>query len=185
MREVNKALDKHVKKLEEVVRQENDPTIQARQVQAEALAARIALLLSRGDVDEAINAYDQLVTLLPEDAETKNRRDKLKADWKPKNDTHAKARDYILKTWPAVATIPDFKDSLPQIGAAVEECIKQNDKLALRKLLTVFNGALVKLNELNSALDPNADGDRKLAADAKVIGAAMAALEHKIQEFVK
>ena len=136
-------------------------------------------------MDEAINAYDQLVTLLPDDMETKNRRDKLKADWNPKNPEHAKARDYLLKTWPAIATITDFKDSLPLIGANVEVCIKNNDKLALRKLLTIFSGAIVKLNDLNSTLDPNADGDRRLAADAKAVGAAMAALEQKIEAFVK
>ncbi len=184
LRLFNTQLNEHIKELDKVVRREQDPTIQAREVQAQALVARITLLLGRGDVDEAINAYDQLVTLLPDDAETKSRRDKLKAEWKPKSDAHAKARDYLLKTWPAVATIPDFKDSLPQIGAAVDECIKNNDKLALRKLLSIFTASIVKLKELAEPLDPNADGDRKLSKDAKDIGEAMAALENKIQEFV-
>jgi hypothetical protein len=184
LRTFNAQLDGHIKELDKVVRREQDPLVAAREVQAQALVARITLLLGRGDVDEAINAYDQLVTLLPEDAETKSRRDKLKAEWKPKSDTHAKARDYLLKTWPAVATIPDFKESLPQIGAAVDECIKNNDKLALRKLLSIFTASIVKLKELADPLDPNADADRKLFKDAKDVGEAMAALENKIQEFV-
>ena len=184
LRAINGKLGERIKEMEEVVRRENDPTVAAREVQAQALVARITLLLGRGDVDEAINAYDQLVTLLPDDAETKARRDKLKAEWKPKSEAHAKARDYLLKTWPAVATIPDFKDSLPQIGAAVDECIKNNDKLALRKLLTIFTASIVKLKELTEPLDVNSDGDRKLFKDAKDVGEAMAALENKIQEFV-
>jgi len=184
----NQKLDEHIKKLEEVVRRENDPTIGARQVQVEALAERIKIVLGRGDVDEAINAFDQLITLLPDgDEATKARadRDKLKADWKPKNDAHVKARDYLLKTWPAIATIPDFKDSLPQMGAAVEECMKNGDRFALRKLLSIFPGATVKLNELISPLDRNADTDRKLAEDASKVVETLAALENRIREFVE
>ena len=184
LRQFNVQLAAHVKTLEAVVARENDPTIAAREVQAEALVTRITLLLSRGDVDEAINAYDLLVTLLPENAEVKARRDKLKADWAPKSDAHAKARDYLLKKWAAVATVPDFRDSLPDLGRAVEECKKVGDKYTLRKLLTVFTAAGVKLNDLVAPLDPNADADRKLAADAKAVAAALAALEVQITEFV-
>ena len=117
--------------------------------------------------------------------ETKNRREKLKADWKPKSDAHAKARDYLLNKWPAVATIQDFRDGLPQIGKEVQVCIENNDRLALRKLLSIFAGSIVKLNELSNSLDPNADADRKLADDAKKVGEAMYALEKKIEAFVK
>jgi tetratricopeptide (TPR) repeat protein len=184
LRQFNVQLAAHVKTLEAVVARENDPTIAAREVQAEALVTRITLLLGRGDVDEAINAYDLLVTLLPENADVKARRDKLKADWAPKSDAHSKARDYLLKKWPAVATVPDFRDSLPDLGRAVEECKKAGDKYALRKLLTVFTAAGVKLNDLVAPLDPNADADRKLAADAKAVAAALAALEVQITEFV-
>src|SRR5262249_10470954 len=139
LRVLKTQLEGPIKQLEAVVARENDPTLAAREVQVQTLAARISLLLSRGDVDEAINAYDQIMTLLPDDTETKARRDKLKAEWVPKNEAHAKAREYLLKTWPAVATIADFKDSLPQIGAAVDECIKNNDRYTLRKLLTIFS----------------------------------------------
>ena len=79
---------------------------------------------------------------LPDNPQVKADRDKLKAEWAPKSDTHAKAREYLLKTWPAVATIPDFKDSLPLIGANVEECMKNNDYYTLRKLQTIFSGAV-------------------------------------------
>ena len=185
LNEFNRKLGEHIKKLEDVVRRENDPTVAARQVQGEALAARITLLLGRGDVDEAINAYDQLVTLDPENAEVKAQRDKLKAEWKPKNAAHAKARDYLLKTWPGIATIPDFRDSLPQIGSAVEECMKNGDRFTMRKLLSIFTGSIVKLKELTESLDQNSDSDRKLAADATRVGEAMAALETRIREFVE
>jgi len=41
------------------------------------------------------------------------------------------------------------------------------------------------LKELTDPLDQNADADRKLAKDAKDVGEAMAALEGRIQKFVK
>jgi hypothetical protein len=115
----------------------------------------------------------------------KTQRDKLKAEWKPKNAAHAKARDYLLKTWPGIATIPDFRDSLPQIGSAVEECMKNGDRFTMRKLLSIFTGSIVKLKELTESLDQNSDSDRKLAADATRVGEAMAALETRIREFVE
>lgn len=185
LRQFNAQLAAHMKTLEEVVKRENDPTIAAKEVQGQALVTRITLLLGRGDVDEAIAAYTQLVTLLPDDADVKAKRDKLKAEWAPKNEAHAKARDYLLKTWAAVATIPDFRDSLPQLTAAVDECVKNGDRHALRKLLTIFSAAAVKLNELAAPLDANAEGDKKLLADAKKAGEALAALEIKVTEFVK
>jgi tetratricopeptide (TPR) repeat protein len=185
LRDFNQKLGEHIKKLDDVVRRENDPTIGARQVQIESTAERIKLLLARGDVEEAINAYDLLITLAPDNPEPKTQRDKLKADYKPKSPEHAKARDYLLKTWPAIATIPDFKDSLPQIGAAVEECMKNGDRFTLRKLLTIFTGSIVKLKELTDLLDQNSDSDRKLAADANRIGESMAALETRIREYLE
>jgi len=173
-----------VKTLEKVVARENDPTIAAKEVQAEALITRLTLLLGRGEVEEAINAYDQLVTLLPDNADVKAKRDRLKAEWAPKSDAHAKAREYLLRKWPGVATIADYKDSLTELGRAVEECKKNGDRYTLRKLLTIFTTAGVKLNDLVTPLDPNADGDRKLADDAKTVIASLATLEVSITEFV-
>jgi tetratricopeptide (TPR) repeat protein len=184
LRQFNTQLSAHIKMLEKVVARENDPTAIAEEVQAEALTTRITLLLSRGDVEEAINAYDQLVTLLPNSPEVKARRDKLKADWAPKNDAHSKARDYLLKKWAAIATIPDYKESLPELGRAIDECKKNGDKHTLRKMLTLFTAAGAKLNDLVAPLDPNADADRKLATDAKAVITALGTHETAITEFV-
>jgi hypothetical protein len=184
LRAFNAELEKYVKTLEEVVKRENDPTIAAKEVQGNELQRRIVLLLGQGEIEQALAAYDQLVTLVPDDAKIKAERDKLKAEWATKSEAHKKARDYLLKTWPAIATIADFKESLPRIEAAVDECKKNGDRHALRKLLTIFRGSLVKLNELAAGLDSNSDADRKSLEDATKVGEAMAALEAKINEFV-
>ena len=85
----------------------------------------------------------------------------------------------------AIATIPDFKESLPRIGAAVEECMKNGDRFTLRKLLSVFTGSIVRLKELTDVLDQNSETDRKLAADANRVGESMATLETRIREYLE
>ena len=47
----------------------------------------------------------------------------------------------------AIRTIPDFKESLPLIRSAVDECKKHGDTWTLRRLLVLFNPAVTALNE--------------------------------------
>ena len=185
LQKYNRQLGEHVEKIKKVVDRENNPAVAAKEVQAEAINARIAVLLSNGEVEQALAAYDQLALLLPGSPEVKQRRDALAAEWEVKDDAHQKARDYLLKAWPAVATIPDFKDNLDRIRAEVDVCKKRGDKWALRKLLTLFSSARVKLQELAAGLDAGGDADRKLLADAQEVGKKMAALEQELREFVK
>jgi hypothetical protein len=184
LRAYNAQLKGHIEKIAEVVKRENDPAIAALDVQAQAINARIRLLLADGNVEQALAAYTQLIQLVPDNADVKAQREKLAAEWKVKDDAHQKARDYLLKTWPAVATIQDFKDSLPQLRAAVDTCKKNGDKWALRKLLAVFTAAGSKLNELVAPLDTASEADRKLLADATNAGKVLAALEQELRGFV-
>jgi tetratricopeptide (TPR) repeat protein len=181
----NKQLETHIDTLDKVVKRENDPASAAKEVQAQAKQEQIKVLLSRGEVEEAISAYDQLAILLPNDPNVRASQEALKKEWATKSPEHAAARTYLLKTWPTVASISDFKESLPQLTKAIEECKKQNDKYALRKLLVIFSSAVVKLNELVAALDTSSDNDRKLAADATVAGEALAAREQELRDFLK
>jgi tetratricopeptide (TPR) repeat protein len=185
LRQGNEQLQGSIRELEGMLAKEKDPRVAGQQLQAEGLNTRIKLLLERGDVDEAINAYDQLVSLRPDDAAYKDRREKLKAEWKPKSDEHAKARDYLLKTWPALATIQDFSESLGTLRNAVEACKKAGDKYAFRKVLTHFNNFAVKLTDLIAPLDGNSDSDRKALKDAEKIRQEVGKLEQEVAEFVK
>jgi tetratricopeptide (TPR) repeat protein len=185
IRQSNADLAERVKALEEVVARENNPAAAARDVQAQALNTRITLLLGQGEVDQAIVAYDQLATLLPDNAEVKARRDKLREEWKPKSEEHAKAREYLLKTWPALGTVQDFKESLGALRTAVDTCKKAGDKYAFRKLLAEFNAAVVKVNGLTEALDPNSETDRQARMDAQTVREVVGKLEQELAEFVK
>ena len=174
-----------IKQLEAVVARENDPSVAAQQLQGDALVTRIGLLLARGDVDEAINAYDQLVSLRSDNADVKARRDKLKAEWVPKNADHAKARDYLLKSWPALATVQDLKDSLPQMRSAIDVCKKADDRHAVRKFLTVVSDFAVKLNDLVAPLDANSGSDRDALNYAKEVRDVVGKAETELVEFLK
>lgn len=185
IRETNRQLADRIKDLEAVVAKANDPANVGREVQAQAVNTRINLLLARGEVDEALAAYAQLVTLLPDDAEVKSRRDKLAAEWKPKDDAHAKAREYMTKTWPALATITDLRDSLPQLRNAVDACKKAGDKYAFRRFLSILGGFPTKLAELIKDLDAGAAGDLKLLEDVKSIREVVGKLEQEIVEYLK
>ncbi|MCS6866618.1 MAG: hypothetical protein RMJ56_02815 [Gemmataceae bacterium] len=185
LQQYNRQLEEHIRKIKKVVERENNPALAAKEVQAEELNARIAILLSHGEAEQALAAYDQLILLLPENPELKERRDKLAAEWKVQDAAHQQARDYLLKIWPTVATIADFKDNLDRIRAAVDTCKAKGDKLTLRKLLTIFVASRTKLQDLAAALDGTQEADRKLILDATEVGKRMAALEKEITEFVK
>ena len=180
----NVKLKEHIKTIKAVVKIESDPAAAATALQAESLNARIRILLTGGDVDQALAAYDQLITIVPDDADVKKRRADLAAEWNPKDAAHQKARDYLLKTWPAVATIQDFKDSLPLLRAHVDTCKKHGDKWTARRLLTLFGAAGPKLIELTETLDRASETDRKLATDANTVGKVLAAMEVELRGFV-
>lgn len=185
LRKGNEQLSGSIRELTAMLEKEKDPRIAGQQLQAEALNTRIGLLLSRGDVDEALNAYDLLAQLAPNDAGVKDRREKLRAEWKPKGDEHAKARDYLLKTWPALGTIQDYKESLGALRNAVDACKKAGDKYAFRKLSSHFNNFAGKLNDLIAPLDGNSDSDRKALEDAKAVREFVGKLEQEVAEFGK
>ncbi|MBY0456481.1 MAG: hypothetical protein K2V38_04030 [Gemmataceae bacterium] len=184
LKAINDQLAKHVEALEKVVKAERNPAYAAKAAQAEAINTRISVLLGQGDIDEALAAYDLLFTILTGDVDIRKRRDALKAEWEPKDDAHRKARDYLLKEWPKVSTVQDFKDSLPTIRAMVDVCQKVGDKHGLRKLLTIFGAAAVKLNDLVAPLDPANEADKKLFTDANEVGKEMAKLEQQVRDFV-
>ena len=156
-----------------------------RDITVESLSKEIASLLARGEVEQALNIYDQLVTLLPENAEVVARRDKLKADWAPKNAEHAKARDFLFTTWPALTTVADFKDNLRLLRTAADTCIRAGDRYGCRRVQAIFTGTAAKLEELTKSLDSAVDADRKAATDAKEIREVVAKIEQDVLEFVR
>jgi len=185
LRDSNVELAARIKELDRVVDKERDPTKLPGEVRAESLNARVNLLLASGAVEEALAALLELSTLLPNDASIKTRREKLAAEWKPKDEQHGKEREYMLKTWPALAAISDIKDSLPRLRTAIDACKKAGDKHGFRSFRSILAGFPTKLNEMVKDLDPNADSVRKTIEDAKIVRDLVAKTETEVIEFLK
>lgn len=148
-------------------------------VKAEELNKLIALYLAQGRADEALEVYAQLVTLVPNDAEVKARRDKLAAEWAPKGDGHKKAREFLLKDWPKLATVGDLKDGLAQLRQAVELCKQAGDKYAFRQLRDQLGGFPAKLDGLTT------DADAAAEQAAKAVREGVAQVEQEVDAYLK
>lgn len=185
LRKTQTELTTRIKDLESITVRENDPARAGKQVQADALRIRIKVLIERGEVDEALTVYDQLVTLLPDSAEVKTRRDQLRTMWTPKSPAHTKARDFMSKTWPALTSIQDMKDNVSALSVAMNTCIAANDRLGLRKLLAVLADATVRLPELIAPLDAASESDRKLINDAQHVTDMLKKIDTEAREFLK
>lgn len=182
LRQNNEALASSVKQLQAAVDKEGDPTTNvASEVQAGSLNTRISLLLASGEIEEALAALDQLATLVPDNAGVKARKEKLEQEWKPKSPEHAKAREYLLKSWPKLATIGDLKDSLPQLATNVEICKKAGDHHAFRAFLAILDRFPSKLQELLT----NNDLDMKALNEIKVLREVVPKIQQGVLEYLK
>lgn len=187
LKQSNDKLKEHVGKLAKVVELESNPRTGAEAARAEALNDQIKLLLSLGEVEQALASYERLLALVPGDAAKRAERDKVKAEWAVKDDAHKKARDYLLNTWRAVATIEDFKaaavrqnDTDPPLVRNVEVCKKNGDRWTLLKLYLSISGSRAVLNKLVDDIKQPTDADRKLLADAAAVNKALDALEQEL-----
>src|SRR5205814_941894 len=133
LKKANEELASAVQKLEAVEARSRDPNVTAQILQAERLRDQIGRSLTRGEVDEAIRAYELLIALVPTDDGVKRQLEELKKKWATKSPDHAKQRDFLLKTWPSLATIQDLSDGLSGLGRAIEVCKENDDVFALRK----------------------------------------------------
>ncbi len=181
IRESNQQLGARVKDLEKVIEAENSPAAVGRQVQAQALNVRIGTLIQGGEVDEAITAYDQLLTLVGNNPEVKARRDRLAEEWKTKSEEHAKGREYLLQTWPKAATASDLRDSLPRVRSAVDVLKSVGDRHALRRFARHLAGVPTRVEELVRVLENN---PAELSALRETAG-VLARLDQEVADFLR
>lgn len=181
LRESNQQLAARIRDLVAIVESENSPAAVGRQVQAQETNARIRILLEGGEIDEAITAYDQLLTLVGNDPETKARRDRLADEWKTKSEEHAKAREYLLQTWPKAATAADLKDSLPRVRSAVDVLKGVGDRHALRRFARHLAGVPTRVEELARVLENSPTELTALRETATVL----ARLDQEVAEFLR
>lgn len=154
-----------------------------REDRVKAVNTQVGLLLDKGQADEALAAYDQLLSLVPADqrAKVQKLRDDLAAEWRPKDPAHDSARGYLLRRWPALATVADLKDSLPLLRDAVKTCKAAGDKYAFRQFRDVLGTIPAKLDELQK----DREGDKATADAAKAVRAEVGQIEQEVVELLK
>lgn len=145
-------LNKTMGLLDEVAKKSDDPSKLEAEFRAKELAERIKDYRARGDIPEALEALDKLVNLMPGDQKLKDEREKLQAEWAPKDDEHRKARDAMRK-WQLAKTLDEFKEQVFIIKRAVDILIRKGDKLGLRKLMNSFEPVYSILGKLLADTD--------------------------------
>ena len=177
LRQGNQQLEDGVKNMKQVAERGG-----AKEDVAKVINTRVQLMVDKGQIEEALAAYDQLLSLVPADqrATIQARRDQLAAEWAPKNPGHDTARGYLLRRWPALATVVDLRESLPQLKQAVATCKQAGDKYAFRQFRDILGSFEAKLGELLKDADGVTD---KKAADA--LRAEVNRIAQEVDEYLK
>ena len=145
-------LNKTMGLLTDVAKSSDDPSKLEAEFRAKELAERIKDFRSRGDIPEALEAMDKLINLVPGNQAIKDEREKLQAEWSPKDDEHRKARD-AMKKWQTAKTFDDFKEYAFPTKKAVEILVRKGDRLGLRKLMNSFEPTYSALGKMLTDTD--------------------------------
>jgi hypothetical protein len=182
LREWQAKLKEHEARLEEAAKL--DPLKVETEIRARDLKAFIEDLVGKGEVPEALDVFDELIKLTHDDAQRLAKENLLK-EWAAKTDDHRIAREVILKTWPDAQTLEEFEAAVKKLSPAIRECMKQKDKLGLRKLLNTFNPAYEKLEKLAQGLDVNIKADEERLKSIRKAGEEAHEIEEQVREWLK
>jgi hypothetical protein len=146
-------LQQQVALLEKIEKDENDPTKKEARLQIE----RAKRLEKDAEIGQAIEIYEKLPAELLKD-DIKKHLEKLKALWKPKDDDHAKARQFIYQTWPAMQTA-DLKAGIKEAWTHFAVCEKAKDLLGPSKLRLGLAQHLKRIQQEQGDLNPRVNID--------------------------
>lgn len=158
------SLNKTMGLLDEVAKKSDDPSKLEAEFRAKELAERIKEFRARGDIPEALEALEKLINLVPGNQAVKDEREKLQAEWTPKDDEHRKARD-AMKKWAASKTYDEFRENAFPTKKAVEIFVRKSDKLGLRKLLNSFEPTYSALGKMVADTDGTTEEGAKTLAE--------------------
>lgn len=152
IRDGQSALAKTIESLKTAIGNAGSPGALEKDIHIQLLVESIEGHLKRGDIPEALTAYDKLIALKPSQTSLKDEREKLNAEWATKDDTHRVARD----AWRVLAgakEAEDFKTACEAIKKAVPVMQQRKDKYGLRKLHNSFEPAIAGLYALLAKYD--------------------------------
>jgi hypothetical protein len=182
LREWQNKLKEHESRLEEAAKL--DPVKLDKEFRARDLKALIEELVGKGEVPEALDIFDELIKLTNDDAQRLAKENLLK-QWAATTDDHRIAREVILKTWPDARTLEEFEAAVKKLAAAIRECMKQKDKLGLRKLMNTFNPAYERLEGLSQGLDVNIKADEERLKAIRNVVDDTHTIEEDVRDWLK
>jgi chromosome segregation ATPase len=141
----------HVKLLEQIEKEENDPD----RKEGKLLLEQAKGLLKEAEVEKAIETYKRAFAKF-KDAGEQKALEQLEAQWKPRSDEQAKARDFAYKTYPEMPT-EALERRWAEVEAALEKC--KGDRWALLKLVLVTQKHRERLAAEGKALKPQVNPD--------------------------
>jgi tetratricopeptide (TPR) repeat protein len=189
LRDRQKELAKHIDDLNDAIRIENDPAIQARRKQVQEQIRQAELNAQQADYDQALAAYEKALTAL-DDSEAKaavqKRYDVLKKAWAIRDNEHATARQFIYEKWPGLKDPKEIRDNLPAARKAFEKCRAVGDRLTLNKLqLTAPELVNHLLEEAKAIQDSTEEEDQRRQAALKKVSEDLEQFLREVTEYLK
>jgi len=161
-----------------------DPVKLEKEFRANDLRDLINRQIEIGEVPEALEIYDELIKLT-NDENQKIAKENLLKEWAAKTDDHRIAREVILKTWPDAQSIEDYETAVKKLASAIRECMKQKDRLGLRKLMNTFNPAYAKLEGLAQGLDASIKADEERLKAIQKVSQDAREIEQQVRDWLK
>jgi tetratricopeptide (TPR) repeat protein len=129
------------------------------------LLERARLLEADAAYDQAIRVYEQVLQVSPAQKQVQAHLEKLKTAWKEQSPRHAKARAFLLQTWPALE-VAELGKNMEYASDALAVCKAVDDRLTPRKVLRVNAGHTANLTRELEALKRRDSEDNRNRAKA-------------------
>jgi hypothetical protein len=185
LKDVEKARDDltaFIARLDKAMAEANDPKRQ----EARKLFEQARLLEDQqAEYGKALELYEKVLAD-GDDAKLRERVGRLKEAWKPKDDRHAAAREFIYETWPKVEpSAAAMRKAVKEAEGALEVCEQAKDPLGPRRLLKVATDHAAQLTKQLGALSPDVtEDDRKPAEELTEVLESLANLIKKANAYV-
>jgi hypothetical protein len=171
---------KHLVLLEKIEKEESDPERKDWLIKKENAKA----LIEKAELGKAIEIYKKAPKKF-QDADWRKQLDELEKQWKPRDDKHEKARDFIYKEWPDLDT-PGVSKKIDEAVKMLDVCKKAGDLIYPAKLLMGTEQHILRMDKELEALKPDVNiDDEKPAKVIKDLLPKLSDLLRDIQSYLK
>jgi hypothetical protein len=175
-----KVLQEFIDAQKKIEATENDPQLKKWRSEVE----RAKILEKDLEIGKAIDIYKQILKDGFDNQEVKKHLEELEAVWKPKDEKHEEARDFIYRVWPTVDSA-GLEENLPKARQAFDKCKAARDIITIRKLLKGTEAHAVRLAQELEQLHPELQFDDETQAKLlKKISAEIVKLGKDINDYL-